>query len=312
MRFQSQHQHSPGQHALLRELANKRDRTRLESFFLVTQLGAQGVPEFKTLNARLQQQYTHQDAQAYLETLRTQWNAIQEIETFQQCLKDAELMRTMYELDKPYFETGEKHPKIALVLFTTMYNSFYFSNLVMLALLRELGVSLLFLKDTSRFNYLKGIPGFTNNFSTSTASIAEFLKDKGVQDIFIAGYSSSGFASLLMSSKIQNRGYLGFSIRSDYSDETTLPLDKLMTREILSMLDQEVRVDMAKILTEKEDGIQRKVIYGLDSEIDVAHARHLASVPGMHLSEIENCGHLTPAPLLVNNQLLEEFKSLIY
>ncbi len=312
MRFQSQHQQSSAQHALLRQLAGKRDRTREESFFLIAHLATQGVPEFKTLHARLQKQYTHPDAQKFLNNLNAQWNAIQEIETFQQCLKQADLMRTMYELDTPYFETGNKRPEIALVLFTTMYNSFYFSNLVMLALLRKLGISLLFLKDTSRFNYLGGIPGFTNDFFTSTASVSEFLKHKGVKEIYITGLSSSGFASLLTSSRIQCHGYLGFSIRSDLSEQSTLPPGKLMAEEIKAQLNPDVRVDMMKILTEKEDGVQRKVIYGSESKTDKAHAMHLASVAGMQISEIENCGHLTPMPLLVNKQLLEEFKSMIF
>ncbi|OOZ41784.1 hypothetical protein [Solemya elarraichensis gill symbiont] len=312
MRIHSREQHSPGQHIYLEQLANKRNRTAKESFFLLSELATQGVPEFKILHDRLEKRYTHPDARAFMEKLRVQWNAIQEIDTFRQCLGDPELMRELYELDKPYFEKCDKHPEIALVLFTTMYNNFYFSNLSMLSLLRQLGGSLLFLKDASHFNYLNGIPGFTNNFSTSISSIEAFLKNKGIDEIFITGFSSSGFASLLMSSRIQCCGYLGFSIRSDISEESTLASGKFMTEKIKAQLDPDIRVDMAKILTEKEDGVKRKVIYGLDSEIDVAHARHLASVPGMHLSEIENCGHLTPAPLLVNNQLLEEFKSLIY
>ncbi|OOZ16035.1 hypothetical protein BOW35_01875 [Solemya velum gill symbiont] len=312
MRFQSQFQHSPSQHTLLRQLAGKRDRTRKESFFLISELATQGVPEFKTLYARLQQQYTHPDAHAFLEKLRVQWEAIQEIETFQQCLDDAELMRELYQLDKPYFETGKKHQNIALVIFTTMYNNFYFSNLVMLALLRQLGISLLFLKDTSYFNYLNGIPGFSEDFSTSSVSIAEFLRNKGIDDIFITGFSSGGFASLLMSNRIQCCGYLGYSIRSDISEQSKLPTGKYMTEEIKAQLDPDVCVDMVKILTEKDDGVQRKVIYGSESKTDEAHARHLASVPGMQISELKECKHTTPALLLENRRLLEEFKSLIF
>ena len=61
--------------------------------------------------------------------------------------------------------------KPLIVVFTTRYNNFFISNLVFGALLQQTGNSILFLKDTTGGNYLKGMKNFGDNWESSLIAL---------------------------------------------------------------------------------------------------------------------------------------------
>lgn len=313
MRFVSKWQHSENQLQHLYVLNQKKDsRNWNEDFFLVASAAGQGLPQFNEILPAVQSKYDSVSVQKTLQSLAMQWQAIQTIPLLKQNQANKILVSQMYALDEVYFERGKKFPQKMIVIFTTMYNNFYVSNLVLLSLLQELGISILILKDASQFNYLRGAKGFGENPQGILKHIEKLRTDEGIREVYITGFSSSGYISLYISTQIECDGYLGFSIRSDLSADSNMHSGKFFTKEIRKLIDEKWLVNLKPLLLTGQSNTPRKIFFGAEAKIDAAHARHLQDVRNMNITSIGGCGHVTPAPLLAQNRLLSEFDKLIF
>jgi len=313
MRFQSPYQHSEEQLKFLKKLYLRQDdRSRQEDFLLISAAASQGLPIFPEVYSCAKKKYPQKPVRMAMSSLALQWKAIRRIGCLQDNFDNEKLVSEMYSLDKAYFERGEIHPKKLLVVFTTMYNNFYVSNLVLLSMLQELGVSVLILKDASVFNYLRGTSDFGDDLEATAIRIQELQTAQEINEVYVTGFSSGGYASLFISSLINCSGYLGFSIRSDLSPQSTLHSGKFFTEDVRRKISPRWLTDLRKTLLEKDGGVSRKLFFGAGSNLDAGHAKHLIGVKGLSIYGIENCGHVTPAPLLIKNLFQEEFRRLIF
>jgi len=313
VRFKSPYQHSEGQLQYLNKLyLQQGDRSRQEDFLLISAAASQGLSIFPEVYSSAKKKYPQKSVRMAMDDLALQWKAIRGIGGLQESFDNDKLFSDMYSLDKAYFERGRTHPEKLLVVFTTMYNNFYVSNLVLLSMLRELGISVLILKDASVFNYLRGTVDFGDDLEAIAIRIQDLQSSQGISEVYITGFSSSGYASLFVSSLISCGGYLGFSIRSDLSPNSALHSGKFFTEDIRRKIATRWLTDLRKSLLEKDDGVSRKLFFGTDSKLDAEHAEHLVGVKDFSIHGIENCGHITPAPLLTRNLFGEEFRQLIF
>lgn len=312
MRFQSKSQQSLKQLQNLSELYHKKSaRSRREDLFLLSASACQGLPMFPEIYSENIQKYDQVSVRASMRGLALQWKAIHEFRGFRDNLSNRELRTEMYALDETYFELGKKHPHKLLVVFTTMYNNFYISNLSLISMLRELGVSILLLKDSSVFYYMHGRKGMSD-IAEIVTKIRKLQLENGIRQVYISGFSSSGYASLYISTLLACDGYLGFSIRSDLSGQSERPSGKFFTDAIRETIDQKWLIDLKELILSRDDPVPRKIFYGTESKLDKIHARHLSGVKGVSVVAIKGWGHNTPGRLLMDKRLKEEFRRLIY
>jgi hypothetical protein len=312
MIFTPHEQHSIAQIQRIEGLISQ--STTIETaLFIVVQLTQHGDPRAKELLLILKENFKKsRQAGIFFERLLLQDNFISAIPDWTAIQKKTDIKNLLYGLNGYHFFKGKKHPKKLLVIFTTMYNNFYMSNPVLFALLAQFGISILILKDATRFNYLKGVKGLGNDPSQLSKSIMTLAKTENIDDIYITGFSSGGYASLLCSSLITCKGYLGFSISSDLSKNSSLSIPKFFTEEVSSQIPDQWLLDLKQILVNNPDACQRSIIYGLDSEHDTAHATQLSGVPNLTLHGLDNCGHITVGYLMAQHELTQVFLRFVF
>lgn len=311
MRFQSPYQHSLAQLKRLRLLAAKTDPSIKELALLLSESALHGQGGFASSAAKMSL-HDRPDIRRFVAERRLLWTKVRAIPQLAVMQSDTALVQALYRLDDPYFEQGSEHPQKLLILFTTMFNNFELSNLAVLGLLCPLGVSVLILKDASSFNYLLGIPGFGSDMSESIAALKRFIAEKGIEQVYISGYSGAGYAAMLVSTLLKCSGYLGFSVRTDLAADSSRSPGALFTDAARACVPESLCQNLAPRLNAGDHTLPYRIIYGSRSDRDRAHATNLADRPGIVLEEIEGCGHFPISRLLVEDRLAAVFSSLIF
>ena len=297
--------------AIYRGLARKEEPSVKELAFLATTAAMQGFDDFPRFEARLRA-YHRADLDRFVAEQAAVWQAVRAIPGFAEALRDPRLAGSLYAVDKPYFAAGATHPEKLLIIFTTVFNNFHLSNLALFTLLKPLGMSILFLKDSSQFNYLNGISAMGGDLSASTTLLKGIIARRGVRQVYVTGFSSSGYPSLLMSVLLPCDGYLGFSIRSDLSVGSKLSPGILFTNDIRAQIPASLCQNLAARLDAGGAVIPRRIIFGSDDDVDRGHADNIAGCPGVSLRELPGCGHPTVARLFADGELYGEFRTLIF
>jgi hypothetical protein len=224
---------------------------------------------------------------------------------------DERRLKTFYRLDgKLYIRSGAETSNL-LVIFTTMFNNFSFSNAVLAEFLSTLDCDLLFLRDTSRFNYLKGAKGIADDFPGIGERILELARQNGIEKIYITGFSSGGYAALLTSLRIPCHGYLGFSHSLDIRPDSPLEPPLFFTPEIAAQVDPTWLQDLKDPLERADPAIPRALYYGERSAFDASHGRHAEQLPGISAIALPGVRHNTILNLFVQDSLRVLFARLI-
>jgi hypothetical protein len=203
------------------------------------------------------------------------------------------------ERTPPAGERG-KGARTLLVVFGTMHNDFWVSYPVLHCLLPTETVSVLYLKDPREMMYLCGLETYGATFDSMTEGIRSVARELAISDIRIAAFSSGGYAALLVASMLEASGYLGFSIRTDLSPASQLPMDHYVMREDLRQTAEARLFDLKPILQERAAPKRGSLYYGKVAKIDADHAKHLADLPNFIIKEVPGAWHNTIVSLLAD------------
>lgn len=262
----------------------------------LVQQGLHGLAE--SYMARHCSSFTHPGAIAYVESLRRQNLTISRFEHLPGVLGDKPLMIQLLDEHEPVFMQGTGETDRLLVILSTTYNNFYVSNAVLLALVKNFGCAVLFLKDSDANFFLKGAKGFGNSLDEMAKLLKDFVTQRGFKRVNCMGFSSSGYASLFCAISLNAGPHLGFSIRADYTEGSALPQGWLLREELKQEVPKHCLVNLAAM--HKASGFQHccTVYYGEDDQVDVQHALLLADCENVQLHAIAKTGHGVPARLL--------------
>lgn len=273
--------------------------------FLAAELVNQGFPGCQAFLGRLEVEIPSRVAREYLQRLRRRDSIIQAMPLLARFRDDPELVRQMYRGQGFLFRPGTHRRKTAVVVFTTMYNNFYVSNLVFDALLAELGVSRLFLSDISEFSYFKGVKGLAGSLHELPRALERLLREQDIEDVILAGYSSGGYPALFVASVLGNVTCLGFSTFTDLSPGSTLPR-RQMYEKLRTRIDPSLFRDMAVEIA-PERGNSYHLYYGKRHADDMVHAEHLRGLAGVEVTCCKKAAHDLPGYMLEDGRLVDCF-----
>jgi hypothetical protein len=269
-----------------------------------------GLPVARTILRKIQRQAgLTPSAQRFLISLTLQLNAVDQLCSPLPYLEDRELLESVYDPDG-YILVEKQGSRRLLVVFATVFNNFYFSNLVLLELLQRFNSSILLLKDDSPMSCLFGVKGMGDSFDSVADSIADLVERRSYSEVFITGYSSGGFPALLLSCMIPFKRLLVFSPKTDFSGTVQSELVPELNRLIFQNIPREQLPQLRQRLENSRYSGSRTVVYGLRSEFDREHAAHIANTPGLTLCAMPNAGHNTVAQLMASGSLIPCFGSL--
>lgn len=297
--------HSLEQIAFILKLSQQDALRPREAMFLAAQLVDHGFPNSESFLTRLENDIPSHAAHEYLARLKQRNSVIQSLPHLDRFRRDPVLVRRFYESEGWLFRPGSFRRNIAIVVFTTIYNNFTLSNLVLDALLADLGVSRLYVRDTTEFVYFRGVKGLASSLQALPGALQRLLEGEGIEHVIITGYSSGGYASLFVTSLMTKVRYLGFSICSDLSAGSELTRREMYERlrhRVDSALFRDMRPEIAQT-----NGTSYCVHYGQRSADDRTQAEHLRGLGNVELFCHESAGHEITAFLLEEGQLSECF-----
>lgn len=291
----------------LMEAYRRTDLPPREAITLATQLVGHGYAEATGVISALLKTMKNEAAQRYLTRLSQRNEVIQALPALRSVFADRDLMLQLYATEGYVFRPGTSRADTAVVIFTTMYNNFQFSNAVLDAILSPLGVSRLYLKDTSKYLYFRGVKGLANDLRELPDAILHLLKSKGIRRFAITGFSSGGYPSLYTASRTQPIGYVGYSIYSDLSAEAVIEQPKPFLR-IKHELAPEACLSPVDMFRGQSISYPFTVYHGGMSAMDTAHANLLRAHDGMEVKCLPDSYHEIPSYLLETGDFIKPFR----
>jgi hypothetical protein len=198
-----------------------------------------------------------------------------------------------------------------VVVLATMFEDFWISLPVLQCYLATYGCSVLYLRDASNRMYLHGVAGAGPDFAALETAVRRAAEERDIGDVRILGFSSGGYAGLLLASRIGASAYLGFSIRTDFDPNSPLPLDRLATRVGSADDTPDLLLDLKAVTLETRSPRRGVLYYGEAAVIDAAHAEHMRDVPGFILKPLKAGLHNSVMTLLARNEFARVLKTFL-
>ena len=283
-------------------------RDVIETAYLLT---VQAHPKARSFVQWALDNATHPDVQARLRGYLNICDATDQCPAIAATQAQPWLVEQLYDTQRSSFFRGSKRPNVLLVVFTTMFNNFGISNLVLYSLLQASGVSMLMLRDGTRASYLGGARGMGHDLDTCAQAIADLAQAQQCRHVLVTGYSSGGFASYYVSTRMPCAAYLGFSIVTDLSLHTTLPTDVYLSKAIRGRFDGRYLIDLSTCTDQGPTPVPRRLVVGADSEVDQLFTETMRHIPRLQVVTVDKARHDTPEAMLVTGQLQAQFDWLL-
>ena len=301
--------HSLEQIALLQRLSAAPSLTSREALFLATQLVNHGFVHAGDFVARLRMKLQSKSAREFLTHLARRHDVIQALPLLRDIQADGEATTQLLKPAGHVFRRGSYRRDTAIVIFTTKFNNFGFSNVVADALFAQLGVSRLYLKDGSDLYYFGGASGLADSLAVLPAAVASLLAAQGIKQTIVTGFSSGGYPSLHVATTAGPLGYVGYAICTDLSAASSLPIPGFYAR-LRSRVAHDLLTDLKESLAECPD-MRCKLFFGERDPVDRAHAAHLIGCPNVELTCHADAGHDITLQILEDRTLLAPFEELL-
>ena len=302
--------HSLAQINLIQEMSQRPQLELREALFLATQLVNHGFHQADAFIRRLSASMPSKPVQDYLARLLKRHRAIQSLAFLRPLQADADAVRQFYAGEGFVFRPGAHRRDTAVVIFTTKFNNFTVSHVVADAMFAELGVSRLFLKDTSEFVFLRGVKGLAEDLAALPEAIGRLLKDNGIARQMLTGYSSGGYPSLFAAAHMDHIGHAGFSVCSDISPSAKAPVPD-MYRKLKGRVPDTLFADLGLVLRRRHGGGSIRLFYGQRDAGDSAQALHLEGAPGVEIAGHAEAGHEVTAHLLEEGRFMDVFRDFL-
>jgi len=264
-----------------------------KALFGLTELAMHGSSLADAFLNAMSRQNLKLDSIQYLAKIRKLLEFIRQVPDINALKADEEFCNKAYAKEGFFFVKGTTNPTTLVVVFTTMFNNFQVSNLIFYAFLKRYGVSILFLKDCTYFNFLNGVQGLGSNIFELSGSIEKIIRENEISKTCVTGFSSGGYASLFSSHLIPCKKYLGFSIASDLSPGSKIFPGKYFTPQVRRGIDKKHLVNLRHLAVDTKDGVDRTLVFGKESAVDCDHAMNMAGIPAIRLVGLNNCDHAT-------------------
>lgn len=293
----------------LLSISENPNRSKNQLLYLISHAASHGILNLQELINEIYKNNPINEMVYLIDRKYKLWHSIVNIPGVVKGLSNEDLLSNYYSEKKIIYNKESSQLPLVLV-FTSCFNNFFFSNLALCQLLKKHGLPFLILKDTSGFNYLKGIPNFGNEFSLSINNLLRFIRSQGHKKIVTLGYSSGGYAALLSHLMIpESLLSIGYSIRSDLNIDSPLHPGKFFSIEYRQHIPKNYLLDLKKFISHDDRPIH--LIYGSNDIVDKVHSENLTKKnKNVHGIELKDCGHDSPAEALING-VFEEMIALI-
>jgi hypothetical protein len=305
--FENFCQHTIQNFDRLEGLAKRQPETPRDALLLGQELLSHGHPDTPRWIALLRK-YPHRDVAQFADVME-QCFVRMRAQLHVEDVSRNQLVRAYRKEGYLLFEGAPQSRKL-LVVFTTIYNNFFISNLNLHAMLKDLGCHLLLLKEATRANYQLGVPNFAADFPAIADQIQAMASKLGADQIYLSGFSSGGYPALHTSLNLPCQGYLGFSHVTDLSPGSPLGRPLYLT-DVYARLDPRWLLDLRPSLEKADPAVPRVLVYGDRAIRDIAHARHVAGLKTIRPLRLPGGGHNTILYLLRRGRLTTAFRRLL-
>jgi hypothetical protein len=225
------------------------------------------------------------------------------VQNFEKYLSDS-IVQDLLTPNKPVLLRRDVKNKPLIVVFTTMYNNFYLSNLTLVSLLLEGGYSVLMLKDGSGLQYLNGIPELGKDWDQSMVTLDKIVRKEG-KGLIVTGFSSGGYASILASLTLKPDLYVGWSVCGNLARSSSLPMPKLFTENLREQTPEHLRRDLVPEVNQMD--LRMRLFAGNEHPRDLCHMRSFKKVKNVDMYAILGEGHISVRSPFLAGTLIDAY-----
>lgn len=202
----------------------------------------------------------------------------------------AELRRTVI-IDNPARDViycKAEDATAAVFVFTAMNDAFGIPLSIFDRYLAALGVSAVYLKDFNRLLYLRGVRSLGSDYQTTVAALRGILDRLRVQELYVFGHSSGGFAAIRYGVELRACRIVCFSTATRISAELVPQFRRsrrITTKRYLASATSDM-CDLKPFLQNKRHASEIRLYYADGDEFDRAEALHLEGLEGVSLHQV--------------------------
>lgn len=288
------HQHSLEQISFLEKFCTEKiannTLTIQMAIPILSELAQHGSSVFSRLDDYLDSLSHNNGLTEYRDTLRELHKTTHKIGTDALKSFDKDVVKRLYHPRVPVYYGNQNNNRRLAVVFTTSYNNFYVSNMILAKIIIDLGYSFLCLKDPTGLQYSRGICEISQDWLSSLEWIMSGIEEIKPSNVIFLGFSSSGYSTLLAAKTIKPDTTLGFSICSTMVSGGAVMRSKLITDELYDLIPSDLKLDLAS--REITFPTHIRLYYGDESLNDTRHSLRLAGKKNVKVSSINGEGHI--------------------
>ena len=162
---------------------------------------------------------------------------------------------------------------------------FWLSLMVLHAFLKRLDTHIIYLNDLRQLIFFDGLETVAEGYGRLLDALLKTVNALGAEEIHVMGNSAGGFSALRYAADLHAKTFLGTSIRSDLSADSSLPMGDFFRSPTLDAFPQ-MKIDLKPLLAYNAWPERIMLFCGEDNPVDLPHALHLADLPNVEITTL--------------------------
>jgi hypothetical protein len=172
-----------------------------------------------------------------------------------------------------------------IIVFTGIDPRFWLSLMVLHAFLKRLDTHIIYLNDLRQLIFFDGLETVAKGYGRLLDALLKTVNALGAEEIHVMGNSAGGFSALRYATDLHAKTFLGTSIRSDLSADSSLPIGNFFRSPTLDAFPQ-MKIDLKPLLAYNAWPERIMLFCGEDNPVDLPHAMHLADLPNVEITTL--------------------------
>ena len=190
---------------------------------------------------------------------------------------------------KPTYVKSTNRDRL-IIVFATAWNNFGLSFPVLHSILIKYPVSVLYIKNPDAGMYCNGYIGLGGTIDEMAESLVKLKRSAGYKSVTVLGFSSGGYASLFAAGALAADAYIGFGIRTDWSQDCKIPGSPSRTSPALENYNTNTLTNLANHKSMAR--ISKATIYfGSLDDSDCSHAKNMISLRNFSIVPVAKSSH---------------------
>jgi len=219
------------------------------------------------------------------------------------------LLNHLLSSDATFF----KHPESEhlIIVFATGWNNFGVSLPVLHAMLKNFQASILYIKNCDKGMYCDGSHGLGASIDEILINLKGYINKNPYAHISVLGFSSAGYAALLIAMELHAQTFVGFGIRTDWSVDCKIKSSPSRSRPAPRHRKTNTLINLAHSVNARF--IDSAVLFFGEQDLsDRLHAQNMCAHKNFQIVKVPKSTHHVVNKLVADGKFEEILRNYVY